>query len=359
MPLIRDENDYAEFDKFVQKAWGTYLKVSEICHGFLALPQAIKERGQYPIDPFTSSVVEFTPWAPSQPTATCTKKGTFGIAVNLNHTDTFDDGYHCVDQHELCFVCENFNPLPTMFKIRGLCGTSQFNQKYAIIKDTNGIHYYQGDSHANITYDEEEQRWIISSMINKQRYQRHTDKYSPNITKAWIISTGSYESYFLGKQELIVESDPTCTGETNFNQTILFSSCFEDEFTCDDGSCLSMDLRCNGVINCPNDNTDEDHCTIIATDETYKKDYAPVKFVENDVMVKVDVNISMEIGTILAISEKDSLLKLKLVLNAYWFDHRVKFNNLKNDTSMNTVHSEEKEILWLPAVIFKNTGKTR
>ena len=51
------------------------------------------------------------------------------------------------------------------------------------------------------------------------------------------------------------------------------------------------------------------------------------------------------------------ILKLKLVLNAYWFDHRVKFNNLKDDTSMNTVPSEEKGVLWLPAVIFKNTEK--
>jgi hypothetical protein len=118
-----------------------------------------------------------------------------------------------------------------------------------------------------------------------------------------------------------------------------------------------MDLRCNGVINCPNDNTYIDNCTMIVTDDTYKKDYAPVKFGDDDVMVKVDVNISMEIVTILAISEKDSLLKLKLVLNAYWFDHRVKFNNLKDDTSMNTVPSEEKGVMWLPAGIFKNTEK--
>ena len=66
-----------------------------------------------------------------------------------------------------------------------------------------------------------------------------------------------------------------------------------------------MDLRCNGVINCPKDNTDEDKCAMIVTDDTYKKDYAPVKFGDDDVKVKVDVNISMEVVTILGISEKD------------------------------------------------------
>ena len=122
--------------------------MSEICYGFLVLPQAMEERnGQYPIDPFTNSIVEFSPWAQSEPSFACTQKGIYGIAVNMNHTDTFDDGYYCVDKHPFCFVCETLNPLPTIFKIRGFCKTSQFNQKYAIIKDPHGIHYYQGDSH--------------------------------------------------------------------------------------------------------------------------------------------------------------------------------------------------------------------
>ena len=67
-------------------------------------------------------------------------------------------------------------------------------------------------------------------------------------------------------------------------------------------------------------------------------------------MVKVDVDISTEIEIILAISEKDSLLKLKHVMHVFWLNYRIKFNNLKDDTIMNTVPSEEKEILWLRVV---------
>ena len=51
----------------------------------------------------------------------------------------------------------------------------------------------------------------------------------------------------------------------------------------------------------------------------------------------------MEIESNLAISKKDALLKLKIVMNAYWFENRV--NNLKNDKSMNTIPSEEEKIL--------------
>ena len=78
-----------------------------------------------------------------------------------------------------------------------------------------------------------------------------------------------------------------------------------------------MDLHCNGVINFLTDNTDEDHSAMILTDHTFKKDDAPLRFVY-DVMVKVYVIISIQIENILAISAKDSLLKLKHAMNVFW-----------------------------------------
>ena len=36
-------------------------------------------------------------------------------------------------------------------------------------------------------------------------------------------------------------------------------SCFEDEFTCDDGLCVFLQQRCDGVKHCA-DNSDETHC---------------------------------------------------------------------------------------------------
>ena len=57
----------------------------------------------------------------------------------------------------------------------------------------------------------------------------------------------------------------------------------------------------------------------------------------------VDVSISMEIESNLAISKKDSLSKLNIVMNANWFENRV--NNLQNDESMNTIPPEEEEVL--------------
>ena len=363
IPVIRDKKQYSDFDEYVQEIWEKYQNVSNECKGWVVLPQtrakSNKDTNLNPyFEPFMNFLVEFLPWAEFQPTPLCaeSEKGFDGLKVNLNHTDKYPDGYYCShpQKQRSCFVCKHSTPLPTLFSIRGLCEKSQFNQKYALTRDSGGEHYYQGDSHANITYDRVRTTWVLSSMIS-QKYERIKDKYSPNITKARTNSTDlTYRSYFLGKQSITIESDPRCKIDSAHNRTILFSNCAEDQFTCEDGHCLSMDFRCNGVVNCPDDNTDEANCHIIVKENTYQKDYAPVKFT-NENMTKVNVNISMEIESILTISEKESLIKLKLMLKILWFDHRLEFNNLNNVTSMNTIPAREKEHLWLPPVMFANT----
>ena len=69
-----------------------YPKVSKLCQGFPVILQAMEDRnGKYLKDPFTNSVVEFSPWVPPGPKSSCTQKGIFGIAFNLNPTDSYDD----------------------------------------------------------------------------------------------------------------------------------------------------------------------------------------------------------------------------------------------------------------------------
>ena len=42
MPLIKDENDYSQFDAYVNKGWEKYPKVSELCHGFIVLSEVME-----------------------------------------------------------------------------------------------------------------------------------------------------------------------------------------------------------------------------------------------------------------------------------------------------------------------------
>lgn len=49
--------------------------------------------------------------------------------------------------------------------------------------------------------------------------------------------------------------------KTFFHVRQLFSGCFEDEFDCEDKTCISEDLRCNDVVNC-RFRWDEDNCDV-------------------------------------------------------------------------------------------------
>ena len=96
-------------------------------------------------------------------------------------------------------------------------------------------------------------------------------------------------------------------------------------------------------------------CETVIIDSTYISDYPPISEDENDEIIKANVNISFDILNILSISEKDSVFEVSFKLHQLWFDGRVVFHNLKNDSDINTITSSEKEAIWRPKLEFSNT----
>ena len=151
------------------------------------------------------------------------------------------------------------------------------------------------------------------------------------------------------------ESDGPCEKTERFNATIVLTSCRDEEFTCQDGLCISMVKRCNKIIDCPNDSTDEENCYMVNYDSTYKKEFAPVTMVENENIEKTTVNVTVELLTILTIDEIDSFFSCQIILHLTWFDQRLLYNNLKQDSNYNTLSKLEINSIWTPKVIFVNT----
>ena len=52
------------------------------------------------------------------------------------------------------------------------------------------------------------------------------------------------------------------------------SFCTDEEFTCDDGNCVDMSLRCDGTTNCQ-DGSDEKKCRLIVPNIGYNKFMVP------------------------------------------------------------------------------------
>ena len=90
----------------------------------------------------------------------------------------------------------------------------------------------------------------------------------------------------------------------------------------------------------------------------YNKKIAPFDFdYSASRVIPVNVNISMAVMDVLSISEVDLVYVLKFRFLMVWYDYRLKYHNLKQERSLNSLSREEIERLWIPFVVFSNTQK--
>ena len=55
------------------------------------------------------------------------------------------------------------------------------------------------------------------------------------------------------------------------------------------------------------------------------------------------------------IDDPNMFVELQFVLHLEWFDHQVKWVNLKGDTAKNVLLDSETSQLWMPEVMFQNS----
>ena len=71
-------------------------------------------------------------------------------------------------------------------------------------------------------------------------------------------------------------------------------------------------------------------------------------------MVLMDCCGLIQIKDINEINEKEGYFTSKMVLKRTWFDQRVTFQNLKNDTELNIIVPDDGDLLWKPWTTFYN-----
>ena len=248
--------------------------------------------------------------------------------------------------YPICFSCRGKSPILTTLSLRGLCLESQFDRNYILATDDSALLFYQGDRHTNITFSDG--RWRMTATRTREGSNERGTPVS-------ATSGSERNSLLLGRHQFLFESDAQCTSQRNFLQWVVLTSCKENEFTCRDGSCIRMERRCDKIIHCPNDSSDEEECVMVLFPATYRQEFAPVEVAEDGQIIRTEVMVAIELLKILKIKEVDNLFSCQLRLLLSWKDQRLEFADLKVTQEQNTLSQAEVEQLWTPLVVFANT----
>ena len=137
----------------------------------------------------------------------------------------------------------------------GMCERSAFDTFYHMDNDEKGLVTFYGFDSSIIRYDTKKRLWVL------------TIEHKPD-----ILATCESEltSFVLGNHDWKVTNDFGCFAGGTEVKRISLSTCTLDQYTCNDGGCVSLVSRCNGEVDCE-DKSDELECRIMEESKTYKK----------------------------------------------------------------------------------------
>ena len=184
----------------------------------------------------------------------------------------------------------------------------------------------------------------------------------PGLDKYLLLDNGpipgNANPYPLGKIWWRIADDSKSCNDGKINETVplKLTGCPDGYFTCDNGDCVSMEKRCDQVLNC-GDETDEVDCNILVLRTSYRKMSPPSKVgleEGREVVIPPEVTISMSLLDIAAIKEPENEIDLKFRVEFRWFEFRAFFHDLKKISARNALDSEDVERLWIPNLVYRN-----
>ena len=159
------------------------------------------------------------------------------------------------------------------------------------------------------------------------------------------------ESLLLGPHPWKIYNDSKkCSNNKTYFKIMTMMACGDEEFTCDDGSCVSMEERCDGKSHCF-DSSDEKECYRILPKAGYDKFLIPPPLKDKNVL---EVKFSVQIQNILEIDEMMEIFNVKIKVFREWYDTRLTYMNLKTKSELNRLSPDDVESMWYPWTNFRN-----
>lgn len=230
-----------------------------------------------------------------------------------------------------CAVCRR--PDNQVWTLRGICELEERNYYFTAHKEGTDPITFRGYSGYVISYQGE--LWVLQDVIQNK-----------------IIATlNSSEVEFPIGRKLWNFELPVCGTETG-ERVLTLLHCKGDEFSCDDGSCVAMTVRCDMKYDC-RDESDEKRCSIVDIPATYEKSLPPRSHLASQKALNIHINVLINSLNVLT---NLMMLEISFTLRMSWHDTRLTFQNLKNATSLNLVPWHLLQKLWTPDVTFVNTN---
>ena len=114
--------------------------------------------------------------------------------------------------------------------------------------------------------------------------------------------------------------------------------------------------RCNQEPDC-RDESDEMGCKLIILKESYNKNIPPITKEIGKKALPANVSISITLMKVVEIEETDHSIHLQFQISLTWKENRVKYQNLKKQTSSNALTANDINTIWLPLIVYDNTDQ--
>ena len=105
------------------------------------------------------------------------------------------------------------------------------------------------------------------------------------------------------------------------------------------------------------DKSDENGCQLVVFENNYNKNIPPITSDQDGRVIPAQVGISKILMKVVEIEEVAHAIHLQFQIKMQWKENRVKYQNLKDKTSLNALPNSDISLLWLPLVIYDNTDQ--
>ena len=299
--------------------------------------------GQY-VDRHTGKRIQYEPWVFGRPYIDNIMYNclTNDIIFPSSGDDTKSEirDQHCYTE-SFCFLCE-IEQTNMEMNVRGLCKNSFYDRRYIYRVTEDGSPYFLGHFSSSIHYDVKKEQWIWLDRLHNTSSATISDELNALLMGHRAVNFAKSEDSCVEGMEVKVLD-------------LKFTTCSDKQFTCGNGKCISMKLRCDQTPNC-DDGADEKNCQMLVMNENYNNRIAPFGFdVKTETVIPINISVSVHVIKFLRISEVDLDYTLKFTIIVEWYDKRLIYYNLKESRSTNALSNIDIDKIWIPSVVFTNT----